>query len=502
MQYTKAVGSSHIKAFGQYFTKYEIADFMCSWACAGAKTVLDPAVGNSVFLAFAKKYSQDCILTGYEIDHKILSYFGNPTLAKIINKNYLLNDWDTKYDAIVCNPPYNRFQSVGNHDEIIEIIFKHTGIKYSGYTNLYILFLAKSIHQLSATGRLAYVVPSEFMNSKYGIAIKRLLIEKKLLRAIINFENDNEIFFNATTTCCILLLDYEEKKHVTFYSLKSIRNLNLDIINNENYPARQIDYCHLSASAKWRPYVNQEIPIHYSNLTPISTFCSISRGIATGSNDFFCFSSLQARENGIPKKCLARCICHSEDIKKPIFTETDFEFLSNSQKTVYLLDATSKDYTTLKKYIAYGQSKGIHQRYLPSHRNPWYSMEQKPPAPIWVTPNCRDGIKFIRNLAGTKSLTTFHSLFINDEYLEDINIIFCYFLTPIAQTIIRENRKTLGNGLEKFQPNDFNTAKMLDIRLLSTNDRHKITEIYCKMVSDYDDSYIRQLNEIFLPYLQ
>ena len=71
----------------------------------------------------------------------------------------------------------------------------------------------------------------------------------------------------------------------------------------------------------------------------------------------------------------------------------------------------------------------INKKYLLSCRSPWYSMEQKPIAPIWVSTACRDGLKFIRNLANVNSLTTFHSVFINEPYEKDINVIFCYFLT-------------------------------------------------------------------------
>lgn len=500
--YTKSVSSSHIKSFGQYFTKYEVADFMCSWACQNAETMLDPAIGNSVFLKFANKYNVGCELTGYEIDSNILDFFGNPTNANIINDDYLLNEWDSKYDAIVCNPPYNRFQAVSNRNEIIETIYEHTGAKYSGYTNLYILFLLKSIYQLSETGRLAYIIPSEFMNSKYGTAIKQLLLDRKLLRAIINFENDNEMFFNATTTCCIILLDHEEKKQVSFYNLKSIDELTLDILSNDYCPAIRIDYERLSASEKWRSYINQEEAVTYKNLVPLSRFCSISRGIATGANDFFCFTQSKAKEKKIPERCLARCICRSADLKSPIFTDADFEALANAGKTVYLLDVSSADYEAISDYIDEGQSYGVNKKYLPSCRNPWYSMEQKSVAPIWVSSACRENIKFVRNLAETKSLTTFHSVFVNSENIEDINVIFCYFLTPVAQKIIRENRKELGNGLEKFQPNDLNAAKMLDISVITDEDRAQIISIYNEMILHYEISSIDALNSIFLTYLQ
>lgn len=502
IEYSNIIETEHIKSFGQYFTKYEVADFMCAWACMNAKTMLDPAVGNSVFLKYAKQHSPSCALTGFEIDPKILSFFGNPADAAIINDDYLLNDWETKYDAIVCNPPYNRFQAVGNRNEVLDAIYKHTGVKYSGYTNLYILFLLKSIYQLSDTGRLAYIIPSEFMNSKYGTPIKQLLIDRKLLRAIINFENDNEMFFNATTTCCIILLDHEEKTDVCFYNIQSIAELSSDLLAGDNPSAIRINYGQLSAEDKWRSLINQEKAVSYNNLVPISHFCSVSRGIATGANDFFCFSGSKATQNNIPPHCLTKCICRSADVKSPIFTSDDFEKLAKADKMVYLLDVSLGDYETIKPYIIGGEAAGIDKKYLPSCRKPWYSMEQKPVAPIWVSSACREGIKFVRNLAGTKALTTFHSVFVNREFHDEVDVIFSYFLTPVAQTIIRENRKELGNGLEKFQPNDLNTAYMLDISIISDEDREEIISIFNIMTQEYRPSLVEKLNTVFLKYLQ
>lgn len=502
MAYTKSTAPEHIKSFGQYFTKYEVAEYMCSWACSDADTVLDPAVGNSVFLKYARKYNTNCGLTGFEIDSEILAYFGNPENANIINEDYLLNHWEEKYDAIVCNPPYNRFQAVGNRNEILDAIYAHTGVKYSGYTNLYILFLIKSIYQLSDKGRLAYIVPTEFMNSKYGTAIKQLLIDKRLLRTVINFQNDNEMFFNATTTCCIILLDHDEKEHVCFYNLESVDELKPDMLKTGSSCAVKVDYNQLKASEKWRSFINQENKKTYRNLVPISQFCSVSRGIATGANDYFCFSQSKAKTKKIPDNCLQKCICRSADVKTPIFTAADYDKLAAADKTVYLLDASMNDYEAIKEYIDEGLTVDVNKKYLPSCRNPWYSMEQKAVAPIWVSSACREGMKFVRNLAGTKSLTTFHSVYVNCKSENDIDVIFSYFLTPIAQAIIRENRKDLGNGLEKFQPNDLNRANMLDISIITEKDKTSIMDIYNEMVLDYKPSLLNDLNAIFMSYLQ
>lgn len=502
VSYTESAGQAHIKAKGQYFTHPVIADFMCEWACKNAGSVLDPAVGNSIFLRCAARVNPGCALSGYEVDEKILEFFGNPASAKIYHMDYLLNGWAANFDAIVCNPPYSRFQAVENRAEILKDIYAHTGIEYSSYTNLYLLFLIKSIFQMSPNGRLAYIVPTEFLNSKYGTAVKQLMIDKRLLRAIINFQNDSDIFFNATTTCCILLIDHAPKDNICFYNVKEVSDLKLPAERwLKTEPHITVGYDVIRPDEKWRKYLFHENRRSYRNLVNLSRFCLVSRGIATGANDFYCLNRSKIQKYKIDMKYISECICRSADVKSNIFTKDNFKRLSEQDKTVYLLDIKDKVSGGLTEYIRLGENEGVDKKYLPSCRNPWYLMEQKATAPIWVSTAGRGKIKFVRNLAGAKTLTTFHSVYIHEEFKDDTDFIFCYFLTPIAQTIIRNNRKALGNGLEKFQPNDFNTAQMLDLTRVSLEDRRKVLEMYHDLEPETPNTGIQAMNEIFTKYL-
>lgn len=500
-EYSNVVSKEHLKQYGQFFTPHKIAKFMTRWACKSATSMLDLAVGNSIFLTEAKEINKFCQLRGYEIDTTILNFFGNPSGAFIENSDYLLSSWDLRFDAIVCNPPYNRFQALSNRAEILSMLFNKTGIKFSGYTNSYILFLAKSIFQMSEKGRLAYLIPSEFLNSKYGNEIKQILIEQQLLYGVINFSNDNELYENATTTNCILLLDRTPKDSVLFFNISSqeeIENITLDK-NEEN--AISIPYKQLNPKDKWRRFLLQEDSCNYAHLIPFSTICSASRGIATGANDFFCFSKSKAKENDIPDNCLMPCICKSSDVKSLIFDEPHFQELVNLDKTVFVLNANFENANSINKYLEKGLEQNIDKKYLCSCRKPWFSMEPKETAPIWVTSASRGVMKFVRNTTKVKSLTTFHSIFVNPLYFEYTDILFCYFITPIAQEILKQNRKSLGNGLDKFQPNDLNTANILDVRVINDLDKERIMSIYKRIGTTDMDTIINELNSIFFGYL-
>lgn len=504
-QYTLKTNKEKIKKLGQYFTPAPIADFMAKWVSKNAKNVLDPAVGNGIFFKYIKKYNQECLLYGYEIDKEILEFFYNQHFNEVNNIDYLFSNWESKYDAIICNPPYNRFQTIDNRNLIRNTFLKNTDINISGYTNQYILFLIKSIFQMNNFARLAYIIPSEFLNSLYGKEVKKLLLEKKLLRAIINFKNNKDIFSNATTTSCIILLDKIEKTEVEFVLIENINEIcgltveKTRLTNN----SIMVNYQKLYKSEKWLSFLNneKEIEITYNNLIPLKNICKVTRGIATGNNEYFLFSKSMIQALEIPESYFSLCTCKASDIKNPIFDEYELIKLINNDKKIYLLNIYDIDNEKVVEYIKHGENIGVDKKYLPSHRMPWYSMEQKQPSPIWITTASREKIKVIRNISNILNLTTFHSIFLTNSFEYYVDILFCYLLTPIAQNILKTNRKELGNGLDKFQPNDLNNTMVLNLALLGNSDKSKINSIYSDMKSHYNKQQINDLNKIFIKYL-
>lgn len=501
-KYIIAKGKEYLKEYGQFFTDKRIVDFMVQWACKGASNVLDPAVGNNIFLMSCKKNFPAIKTNGYEIDKNILQFFNNTNNYNILNSDYLLSEWETKFDAIVCNPPYKKFQYIKNRDMILNNILVNTQISLSGYTNLYIYFLLKSIFQLSTKGKLAYIVPSEFLNSKYGNKIKEFLISQKLLFAIINLENNNEVFDNAVTTSCIILINKESKNSVMFFNIKNLDDLKKLDFRNRHIQPLLVNYSKLINTDKWRNYLsNKKANLNFKNLKLVSDFCRVTRGIVTGANDYFCLSKNKINNYQIPNECLTKCICKSEDVSGVFFEENDFNKLCQNNKIVYLLKANNDNTSKILHYINIGEKTGINNKYIPAHRKHWYSIEQKQSAPIWVSSAYRKTMKFIRNLANISNLTTFHSVFVNENYVQDTNLIFCYFITPTAQRILSENRKEMGNGLNKFQPNDLNFSQMLDISIIKKEDKYRIEKIYKELQNQNNTNLITELDKIFLKYL-
>ncbi len=514
-EYKEKTTILHRKKFAQFFTPEPIAQIMCDWLLQDNDftTLLEPAFGLGIFSRIILTKKSDILITGLDIDEKIYNTAKNNFIynsnVKLHLEDYLYNDWDNKYDRIICNPPYFKFHDYENTKTLNEIK-KRLNLRLTGFTNIYTLFLLKSIHQLNKNGRIAYIIPSEFLNSDYGKKIKEYLIKSNILRHIIVFDFKENVFDNALTTSSILLLAKDKYQNNIQFSVISNKN-ELDNIKTiiNNYPKSSgnisISTQNIDPNIKWRKYYQIQQSRKYKNLIPFKQVAKVVRGIATGDNDYFTFNIEKAKRYNISKKNLLPCITKSKDVNKPFFTKSDFEKLKNNNAKIFLFDGTKEKNEYTLRYIKLGEQKNVHKKYLTSKRTPWYALENRLPSPIWVGVFNRSGLKFVRNEAGISNLTTFHCIYpLNNLFNSiDIDLLFAYLLTDIAKQIFNDNRREYGDGLKKFEPNDLNNALMLDLSILDIDTQERIIKLYNEyrnsILNDNENkNIINEMNNILI----
>lgn len=512
-KYISQVSLEHRKKFAQFFTPDNIAQLMVNWVSNNnISTLLEPAFGLGIFSRLILKNNHNIKVTGFEIDpniyHIAKQNFNNFSNVNLLLKDYLFNDWETKYDAILCNPPYMKFHDYQNI-KALEEIKKRLGINLTGFSNLYTLFLLKSIYQLKEGGKSAYLIPSEFLNSDYGKFVKEYLLKLKVLRHIIVFDFQQNIFNDALTTSALILLAKDKYQDEIGFSLIENKNQLTDILKIiENYPYTQQTNSlyaeNLDPNVKWRIYYQKQNSDQYNHLIPFNQIAKVVRGIATGANEYFIFNQEKAQKYGIDDNFLLPCITKSKDVTLPIFTLENFENLKKKNANIFLFNAKKevKNKNAIN-YIKIGVNLGINQKYLTSKRNPWWTLENRTPAPIWVSVFNRNNIKFIRNEANIRNLTTYHCIYLVENlfYNIEIDLLFAYLLTEIAQEIFNDNRREYGDGLKKFEPNDLNNSFILDLSILEQKTKTIIIELYHKyrysiLQNKEDRTSINQINNI------
>jgi len=486
-EYINKTPLSHRKHYGQYFTPIPVAHLMSEWVMKDApETILDPAFGLGIFYDEVTKIcsANQVAFTGYEIDSHVITCLNHNARnqnLRIVNNDYLEAETGL-FDGIICNPPYMRFQKFLNRHDVLPQIEKKIGKKLIGYSNISSVFLVKSLMELKANGNLAYIIPFEFFNTGYGKEIKRSLLEHYLLKQIIIFSNEKEIFPDATTTVCVLLCKNDKKKGVV--KITHIKaNEEIDNISDiSNYYQKEITLSDLPYDKKWTPIILSL----FSDRHPPQSFCKLSlygsfnRGIATGANSFFALTKSKIENCKLDENNYCKCVTKSSQIRKAVFTESDFNKLYIADKPVHCLDVKDHENKEIQNYIKEGERLGYHERYLTKTRNVWYKIENRTPAPILVGVFNRGRLKVIRNYTTAINFTCFHGFYPNMFGKQIINKLFVYFLSDIGQEIIKTNKRSYGDDLDKFEPSDLNDSfcpSQSQFEMIDDSDSDKVIDI-------------------------
>ena len=458
--YLDTVGDAHRKAFGQFFTHPNVADFMVRWVAGSTnRHVYDPGFGLGAFYDAALRYGAE--FTASEIDSRVLNYWRNAnpdSHIDISREDYLLS-WGRTFGNIVCNPPYMRFQKFKNRDLVFHRFEEELGIKLSGYTNSASAFLVKSLSELESSGRLAYIMPLEVLNTGYGTLIKERLISGAHLSAIISLDCEKDVFPDSITSVGIILYDSSSRfSSVRFFTAKSIESLD-SILDKD--PVSEIPYGRLSPSDKWLTYFEDDsVLVSSEKSTTLDYYGRFTRGIATGANEFFVLRRSDAERLELLDSDLTRIISKSSQARSSFFTDDDHSDLIESDEPAFLFSPNAGPSEKARDYIQSGEQRGFHQRFLTKSRTPWYKTESRVPSPLLLGVFARGKFKIVRNESSALNLTCFHGFQPNLSGLKYLDHIFLYLSSAVGQEIISLSMRKYGDGLNKFEPNDLNSASV------------------------------------------
>jgi len=210
--YSSAVPLGHRRRHAQFFTPVKIANLMAEWAVTDrSRTLLDPAVGMGVLVRAAQIRKPNLQITAFEKDPVILRAYlaTQPKLhnLEVVLGDFLALDIGSEFDAVLMNPPYLRHHDLSYDFDIFSKFSREYGIEISKLSNAYLLFTMKAVMSLNPGGRASIIIPTEWMNANFGSAMKTFLVKRKYLKEIIYFSSCSEIFDDALTTACVLLIE-------------------------------------------------------------------------------------------------------------------------------------------------------------------------------------------------------------------------------------------------------------------------------------------------------
>ncbi len=233
----------------------------------------------------------------------------------------------------------------------------------------------------------------------------------------------------------------------------------------------------LVSAAKWEPLIQGKAAEEKLGWVPLADLATTRRGIATGANGFFLLSPSKIVELDLPEESLVPCVGRANDVLGLVFDEADFAALKAKDAKCFLLDIKHDPNVAERAYIKTGEASGLTARYILANRSPWYSMEQREPAPIWASVFGRGDLEFVFNAALARSLTNFHCVYPVRRDAEFVRALTMTLNSKVVRQGSRLHTRGYGGGLTKFEPNDLKSIAVPDLRVVSVRTLDNLSKL-------------------------
>lgn len=464
-----AIPKSERRLLGQYFTPIDIGRVMARWVLADSPSLLlDPGCGSgSLLIAASHESIAGTHMLGIDVDPlAVLMATENMRLRSLRNttircSNFLLEDLEEQPDAVICNPPYTRNQLMSSDEKsLIHLGFsERLGTNFNRQASMHVLFLLRALEVSSAGARLAFLTPSNWMDTKSARLIKDYLLESSSVEAIVNISASELLFDHANTTASITLIKkgVRSKFQTRVLQSNSVEGRDIDqLLDNPDAG----DNVQLSTDAKW-----SRGPVKSLTGQPLGELANVRRGLATGCNAFFVISESTRRKWNIGLSSLRPCISSPKKMHMLTLDEPAFQALSTDTPKWLFSPRKPRSSGPLADYLLEGQKTfAVESRYLVMQRvkakRPWYDLETNFDAPIVMSYLNKSSVSFMRNLIGAVPLNNWIAILPRngvdpDQLVEALR-------SPQFIVTLKEHAREYGNGLWKIEPSEIQNLRLPD----------------------------------------
>jgi type I restriction-modification system DNA methylase subunit len=347
------------KLNGAFFTPIYIIDFIIHYIKPQTNHKnIDPSCGSGAFLiALAEYYKNEWgksvketvkqnifgadILNFNIVRAKILlSLFAmqNNEILEEIDFNLstvdsLRKNWDQKFDNVIGNPPYVKFQDLSPENRIY-LINNYDSIK-QGTFNLYFAFFELGFRLLKENGKLGYITPNNYFTSLAAEPLRIYLTNSKCVERVVDF-NHKKVFDVQTYTA------------ITFLSKKNNEIIIYDRIKEQQSPDEFLIYANGSPNKlinlnvkKWRLLKSDEQE-NISKIeaigTPLKSLFNIYVGIATLKDEIYFVDGERKHNNYLTKLTESGEFKIEYQITRSVYKISDFknqnEISSNTKRII------------------------------------------------------------------------------------------------------------------------------------------------------------------------
>lgn len=460
------------KARGAFFTPPEVSRFITEWAIRGkSDKVLEPSCGEASFLLEAAQYLKKLgskrssiseQLFGVEI-HEDSAQAAAAALnkigfsAQISAKNFFDCEPEPKFDAVIGNPPYIRYQQFSGsaRNKGLQAALAQ-GVRLTGLASSWAAFTIHAAQFLNDDGRLGLVLPAELLSVNYAAQVRRFLLERFKHVRLVLFE---KLIFPGVLEEVVLLLA-EGRGTAKNFEVVQVRDV--EALNKQEYVAKPS--IAPKGGEKWTsaliPIAGFELykaQLDAQRFAPLASWGTTYLGAVTGNNQFFCLSAQEADEWGLSENELLRISPPGgRHLKGLTLTSRAWNDLAKQGDKVFLFAPDLvRQSKSARRYIDHGEHLGVPAAYKCKVRSPWWRVPLVERPDLLFTYMNHASPRFTANEAGLQILNSIYGTKLENPYrklgVEFLPLATFNSVTQLGAEIVG---RAYGGGLLKHEPKE------------------------------------------------
>lgn len=424
------------KARGAFFTPAEICASVVEWAIRSpADRVMEPSCGDAAFLQAAadrlRSLGAPVPLAGLvpfgqvqavelhrpSAHHAaaVVTRAGIP--ATIVEGDFFDLDADPRFDAVIGNPPYVRYQDFRGAARLkAQRRAIEAGRPVSGLASSWAAFVLHASRFLAPGGRLGLVLPAELLSVNYAAPVRSFLLESFARVELVLFE---ERVFPGVMEEVVLLLAEGPGASTDHFTVRQVRDL--DALTSQR-----------RVSSSWAPRLTAEkwlpalLPVEAANayagltngaFTTLAAWGGTHLGAVTGNNRYFTLSADEAHRRGLRAgDLLPISPPGSRHLRGVTFTQQAWDAMAAVGAPAFLFYPKGEPSEAAQRYIRHGLAQGVQHGYKCRMRSPWWRVPVIATSDLFLTYMNHDTPRLVNNAAAVGHLNSIHGVTLKAEH--------------------------------------------------------------------------------------
>ena len=457
------------RSLGAVYTPPAIVEAMVGWIAGKERParVVDPGSGSGRFVLQAGRVFTDASLVAVELDPlAALLCRANLTAAGFDDRSKVMVDDYREADlgrcdgvtAFVGNPPYVRHHQIESRwKQWLTTTAKSRDLPVSALAGLHVHFFLATLLAAKPGDIGAFITSAEWLDVNYGKLLRGMLTDGLGGESVHVLAPQALAFEDAATTASVTCFQIgSETRSVKMRRVAKACDL-ADLSKG-----RRVSKQRLMHEKRWSPLLSPA-PQPPDGYVELGELCRVHRGAVTGANATWI---TKANDPDLPAMTLFPSITKAREL----FDAANGVLSSlGSLRAVIDLPADlseldGDDRELVKHFLRYATSNGAHSSYIARHRNPWWSVGLRSPAPILATYMARRPPAFVRNLVGARHVNVAHGIYPRDPLSHDA---LDTLAASLRSSVSVAQGRTYAGGLTKFEPSEMERIPVPNPALLA-----------------------------------